>query len=1183
MFGILGATRVVGADGAEVALGGPRRRALLALLLLDAGRLVPAERLIDGLYGDEPPAGVGNAVQSQISRLRQVLPVPLEGHPAGYRLAVDPDQVDAHRFRRLSAEGRAALAADDPGAAEELLREALALWRGPALADVGDAPFAAAQIVRLGELRTGALEDRIDAELALGRHRSLVAELGELVAAHPLRERLRGQLMRALYGSGRQSEALEAYEKARRELAESLGADPGPELAAVHLAVLRGDPALLPRVNPVASTGPAPSTRPVSPGGLVPPTAGPVSPAGRTGNVPRETDTGDSAGAGGHVPRGTSSSPGPSAAAGRAGRDRTPEAEAPPRHALPVQLTSFVGRSAELVRIGEQLSRHRLITLTGPGGAGKTRLAVEAAGRYAYDACFVPLAGISDGAELPQAVLGALGLREGGLLAGGPVAPGGGPDPVVRITAALGDRPVLLVLDNCEHVVEDAARLAERLLAGSPGLRLLVTSREALGINGERLCPVPTLDLPSPGTDREQALRSPAVRLFTERATAVRPDFDPAADPATLDAVLRLCTALDGLPLAIELAAARLRSLSVIDIADRLGALPADDVPYSLGVRPDALFRLLSRGSRTAQPRQRTLRGVVDWSWDLLPDDERAVLRRVSVFAGGWTPAAAEAVCADGPDGGPDGGPSGADGRGQGAGILAEDVLDLLDALVDKSLVVAEQPDGVGRVRYRTLESIRAYGAERLAEAGETEAVRRAHAAYFLDFARTAEPHLRRAEQLEWLRLLGDERDNLRTALHRSLDAGDIPTAMRLIAALSSYWLLRGVRYEGFAPARQVLAGLGPHPPDGMEEEYALCVMAVVGMLPNPEEYADHVAAAARVVDGMHRLSRRHPVLTLLWAPFAGVPEEDVSVLETAFSEFLAEEDHPWYRALIHLGTGFQAWLMNADPDTALRECTASYEEFARQGDRWGMITTLNVLADLADHRGELPLAGALLGDALVLAEELDSALDMAELLCNSATYSIRAGDYATAAAYGERALELSRRAGTPEYLALAHLALAECARLRGDDGTARGLYELALAECPVGWFSSNGTRSAVLVALGRVAVADRDPGLARTYFREAVTLDSVAMQLPLSGAVAAEATAGLALLNGDAPRAAALLGAAEALRGRPPTGPDATATVTAVRTALDPGTYDRERTAAATLDRDAAVALVTDYLAATD
>ncbi|MBY8881356.1 winged helix-turn-helix domain-containing protein [Streptomyces sp. PLK6-54] len=1133
MFGILGTTRVIGADGGEVALGGPRRKALLALLLLDAGRLVTVERLIDGLYGETPPAGVGNAVQSQISRLRQVLPVPIEGHPAGYRVVTDPAEVDAHRFQRTAADGRDALAAGDAQGAAELLRDALGLWRGPALADVRDAPFAAAQAVRLEELRLGALEDRVEADLALGRHRALVAELGELVAARPLRERLRAQLMRALYGSGRQSEALEAYETARRTLADTLGADPGPELAAVHLAVLRGDPALLPEPAPV---------RPVS------------RETSADDELHRETDKGDA------VSRGTSPLPAP---------------EMAPRHELPAQFTSFVGRDEELDRIGDQLAQSRLVTLIGPGGAGKTRLAVEAARRCPYDATFVELAGLTNGGELPQAVLGALGLREGGLLpSAGPGAPApaaAGPDPVARITAALDGHPLLLVLDNCEHLVEDAARFTARLLAGSPQVRVVATSREALGVAGEVLSPVPTLSLPPAGSAPEQVLASPAVRLFRERAAAVRPDFDPAADAVTADAVLRLCTALDGLPLAIELAAARLRSLSVSEIADRLGAASgdvpggtaADTSPYSLGVRPDALFRLLSRGSRTAEPRQRSLRGVVDWSWDLLPDDERAVLRRASVFAGDWTLAAAETVCAD------------------GDAIAPEDVLDLVAALVDKSLVTVRQPDGSGGVRYRLLESIRAYGAERLAEAGETEAVQRTHIAYFLDFALTADPNLRTSAQLDWLRRLSDDRDNLQAALHRSLDDGDIPTAMRLISALSSYWLLRGVRYEGAGPARRVLAATGPRPPAGMEEEYALCVMAVLSTLSDPGDFADHVAAATEIVEAMDRLARRFPVLTLLWAPFAGVPEEGASTLETLEALLDGGPDDAWYRALGHLGTGFQAWLVEADADQAERECTLSLEGFRRQGDRWGMITCLNVLADLADYRGELGAAADLLGEALVMAEELDSALDMAELLCNRADYSRAAGDYAAATASCERAVELSRRAGAPETLAMAHLGLAETARLRGDLAAARSLCEQALAECPVGWFSTNSTRSSVLVALGRIAVAEGDAATARTRLREAAAVDAAALQLAFAGSAASEAAAGLALLEGVPRQAAVLLGAAEALRGGPLKGSEADASAAAARGALGEADYSAAVASTRGLAREEAAAVLSAYVGA--
>ncbi|WP_031512731.1 AfsR/SARP family transcriptional regulator, partial [Streptomyces sp. NRRL F-5123] len=1148
MFGILGTTRALGADGAELALGGPRRRALLAVLLLDAGRLVGTERLIDALYGEEPPVGAANALQSQVSRLRQVLPVPVEGHPAGYRLAAAPDQVDAHCFQQLSAQGREALLAGRPALAAEVLREALALWRGPALADVGDAPFAAAQVARLEELRTGAVEDCAEADLALGRHRSLVAELGAAVAAHPLRERLRGQLMRALYGSGRQSEALEAYEDARRELAESLGADPGPELAAVHLAILRGEPLDTPADVVPRETAENTSSQ----------------------DVPRETPS--VTGSSGPVRSAAQAPPAapPSTAPAAAPAPvSAPDAYPLPaaQHDLPAQLTSFVGRGEELSALGEALARRRLVTLIGPGGAGKTRLAVQAAGRHPHDACFVDLTGVTDGAEVPQAVLGALGLRDAGLLppAGhtGPTGAAtgtGAADLAARIAAALADRPLLLVLDNCEHVVAEAAALAERLLGASPHLRILATSREALGITAETLCPVPTLALPRPGSDRDQVLASPAVRLFAERAAAVSPGFDLGADPATADTVLRLCTALDGLPLAIELAAARLRTLPVTEIAARLGALPSDTASYSLGPRPDVLFRLLSRGSRTAQPRQRTLRGVVEWSWELLPEDERAVLRRASVFAGGWTPAAAEAVCADGDS---------------AAGIEPEDMLDLMAALVEKSLVVAQHTDGPGGVRYRMLESIRAYGAERLAEAGETERTHRAHAAYFLGFALAADPHLRGAGQLEWLRLLSDERDNLQAALHRTLDAGDIPGAMRLIAALSSYWLLRGVRYEGVGPARQVLAALGPHAPEGMEEEYALCVLAVVSALSDPSGYTAHVAEATRIVEGFFRVAIRFPVLTLLWAPFAGAPSADSGDLAKA-EERLASRNDPWYDALGRLGNGFQAWLTHRDQDTAREACENALAGFRRQGDRWGMITCLHLLADLADHAGDLHRAVALHEEALVLAEELDSALDVSELLTNRAAYRLRAGDLAGAEADCERALALSRRSGAPEGLASAHRGLADVARLRGDLPGARVLAEQALAECPTGWFSSNAIRTGIQVARVRVAVAAGDADGARAPLRDAVTFDPDVLRMAAeTAATAAEAAAALALLDGDPRQAAALLGAAEALRGGPGTGPDSTGVLEDVRAALG----DTDRPQEAPVDRNAAVELLTSYV----
>jgi predicted ATPase/DNA-binding SARP family transcriptional activator len=547
-FGILGAVEVWDEAGSPISVGGPRVRALLALLLLNAGKVVPAEFLIDGLYGDEPPAGAANALQSQVSRLRRGLRglAEVELLPAGYRLAVPLDQVDAQRFLRLVA----AAAGEAPAGKAARLDEALGLWRGPALADVPEAQ-GQAQAVWLEEARVTALEDRAEAGLALGGHRDLVAPLRELVGAHPLRERPRALLMRALYGSGRQSEALELFERTRQMLADELGTDPSAELAAVHLSILRAER------EPTA------------------PAAGPV----------------------------------------RAGPDTR----------LPAQLTSFVGRDDELGRISSLLNDARLVTLLGPGGAGKTRLSIEVGRQVGGEAVFTDLATVAAGAgqaALARSAMTALGLREVGVLPSGEQM-----EPVERLQAAMGDRAMLLILDNCEHVVADAAPFAQRLLASCPGLRILATSREALGITGETLWPVRHLPVPSPRDPLARAVTAPAVRLFADRASAAQPGFAVTAD--NLEDVIRICEALDGQPLAIELAAARLRALTVMEVAERLGDR----------------FRLLSRGDRTKSPRHRTLRAVVEWSWGLLSPEEQELARRLTVFTGGFTPEAVLEVC----------------------------------------------------------------------------------------------------------------------------------------------------------------------------------------------------------------------------------------------------------------------------------------------------------------------------------------------------------------------------------------------------------------------------------------------------------------------------------------------------------------------------------------------------------
>ena len=694
-FGILGAL-AVWRDGEPVEVGGPRVRMLLALLLLDAGRTVSSARLIDELWADSPPDGAANALQSLVSRLRAaVQPVAVEVAPGGYRLAVEPDAVDAQRFERLAAEGRRALAAGDPHRAADRLREGLALWRGEPLADIATGAFAQAAVARLGRLRVAASEDRIEAELATGRATELLAELEALVAAHPLDERLRGLLMQSLYAAGRQADALALFAETRRLLADELGVDPSPQLDRLHTAMLRRDASL-------------------------------------SGAAPMATG------------------------------------------APPAQLTSFVGREREVEQVASLLGERRLVTLVGPGGTGKTRLAVELAARRrdgARDAVrFVELAPLSDPADVPPAVLAVVGARESGLIERGARAT----DPIARLSSALADKRLLLVLDNCEHLVDAVARLADAVLAAAPELRILATSREPLGVAGESLWPVPPLELPPPGVAAEAAPAYGAVRLFLDRATAGRPDF--ALDDHNVAAVAQICRRLDGMPLAIELAAARLRSLTVDEVAERL----------------DDRFALLTGGSRTALPRHQTLRAAVDWSWDLLEEPERVLLRRLSVFTGGATVETAERVCS-------------------GGGLGREAVLDLLSRLVDRSLLEAA-PSETGTMRYRLLETVRDYAAERLAAAGEDDASRRAYAEHFCELAETTDPKLRGRAQLASLTRLRAEHDNLHAALRWAMDAREAALAQRLVVALQSYWLLRGYRIEARAWLRTAAALTGEVP-----------------------------------------------------------------------------------------------------------------------------------------------------------------------------------------------------------------------------------------------------------------------------------------------------------------------------------------------------------------------------------
>ncbi|MEV0149297.1 MULTISPECIES: BTAD domain-containing putative transcriptional regulator [unclassified Nonomuraea] len=987
-FGILGSLEVRTAAGEAVAVGGPRPRALLALLLLDAGRLVGVERLIDGQYGDDPPAGAANAIQAHVSRLRRNLPAGLvEFHGAGYRLAVEPEDVDAHRFERLAREGRELLAAGQHEPAARVLKEALALWRGPALADVADAPFAPPQAARLEEARLAAREDLAEAELALPGGTS-VAELRELVAAHPLRERLRGQLMRALHASGQQAAALAVYDEVRRLLAEELGTDPASELAALHLAILRGE--------------------------------------GRREQVPRRR--------------------------------------------VPAPLNRLIGREEELARIAA-LGDARLVTIVGPGGTGKTRLAVEAVHRAApgREAGFADLSSVDDGPQVAPAVLGALGLREAGLQA--PALDR--PDPVDRLVAALADQSLLLVLDNCEHVVAAAAELVRRLLDACPGVAVMATSREPLGLTGEMLVPLAPLAVPPPGTDPADALDYPAVRLFAERAAAVRPGF--AAGPEVAAACAEICATLDGLPLAIELAAARLRTFTPAEIAARLNE--------------HGRFKLLSRGDRTAAARHRTLHAVVEWSWSLLTPEEQEVARRFSVFAGGASLEAAESVCGDG---------------------------DVLANLVDKSLVEA---DGG---RYRMLDTIRLFCAERLAEAGEQRRTRDAHAAWFLALAREADPWLRRAEQLDWLARLSAEYDNLRAALRHTVEE-DPETASRLVAALAAYSWLSGRRGQITSSAARLLDRIGGEPVAGLEEEYVLCVLQAVPDVSH-EQWA-RATDIMKTLDG----ELRHPFLAVFWGMTAGPAET-----ETTRRRGRLLGSDPWSQAVSTLGEALILLLGGrvAESERLLEETLA---RFRAAGERWGTAQGLEWLAMIASRRGDWAGARRLWGQAVDLHEQLGAAEELVDVLCRRSAGLMREGDLDAARADLERATELARRTGTSRAVPLLDMAWGDLSRFSGEHDEARARYTAVLEAAVPGAYVTEGFRPIACTALGRLAEVEGDRAEARRRHGEALELARTVV--PADAAGIAEGNAGLALLEGAAERAAYLLGVGAALRGTTVTG----------------------------------------------
>ena len=679
-------TRVLGPlevlrDGEPVRIGSRMQRRLLALLLVSDGDWVRPERMIDVLWGDQAPRSAPKGLQTYVSRLRRSLGDGAEivSDVHGYRLRVDEIDLDARRFEQLVSTARERLT-DEPEAAAADLDEALALWRGPAYAEFADEDFARPEAVRLEDLRLAASEDAFAARSALD-DAELVADLEAFAAANPLRERPHAQLMAALGRDGRQTDALEVYQRFRARLADELGLEPSPALQQLQADILQQAP----------------------------------------GVTPTATGSGGNAGAG--------------ASSASFDGERVGN--------LPAPTTSVVGRDAAAAEVCRLLEDHRLVTLTGAGGVGKTRLALEVAtrvaGQHPDGAWWVELAAADDDAvgHALAAVLGVQQQTDRSI--------------VDSILGALVGKRLLLVLDNCEHVVETAAALTEQLRRNCREVTVLATSREPLATADEQVWLVPPLPLPA--ADDEAASKAASVQLFAERARAHRADF--RVDGQTLAAVVDVCRQLDGLPLAIELAAALVPALEPEDIATRLGRR----------------FGLLTRGSRT-DPRHRSLAAVVEWSYQLLEPDERQLFDRLAVFAGGFTLDAAEDLCAD--EDLP---------RDRVAGVLA--------GLVRRSMVSVDHD--ATPARYRLLETLRQYAAQQLSERREEPTLHARHATWFVELAEQADVEVRGPGEAEAVALLEAELANLRVAHRWAVEHDDAGLALRLAVALHVFaaWRLR--------------------------------------------------------------------------------------------------------------------------------------------------------------------------------------------------------------------------------------------------------------------------------------------------------------------------------------------------------------------------------------------------------
>jgi predicted ATPase/DNA-binding SARP family transcriptional activator len=945
---LLGQLEAVADDGAPVVIRGVKLRTLVAILALHRGEPVGTDRLIGELWGDAPPGNPVNALQASVSQLRRAFgAAKIVTSEAGYALGIAPEDLDVVHFERLVAEGRRQLIAGDAAMASRTLHTALALCRDEALVEFAYAEFALGERARLEELALAAVEARIEADLALGRHGDVTGELEALCQRHPMRERLWELSMLALYRSGRQADALRAFAEARTALVEELGLDPGSGLKELEARVLAQDPSL------DAPAGDRRATVSASPAG---------------GN-------------------------------------------------LRARLTTFVGRDDDLARLVDVTRTRRLVTLIGPGGAGKTRLAVETAAalqpEYRDGAWLVELGAVRDTEAVAPAIAAALEAR--------------GPGPAEAAAPALGllvghlrGRSLVIVLDNCEHVVAEAATVVEALLGEVPDLLVIATSREPLGVGGEALFPIGGLDADA------------AVELFADRGSAVRPSFSVDAD--TRPVVAELCRRLDHLPLAVELAAARLR---VLPLAQLVGLL-------------DDRFRVLTGGSRTALPRHQTLRAVVDWSHDLLFDDERRLFARLSVFTGGCGLEAVESVCSD-------------------DALDRADILDLLGRLVDKSLVVAEFGE-LGEVRYSQLQTLWEYGRERLAASGEAASVFDRHAQWYMALSLGVRQGFHGQHGLVWRARIAAEIGNLRGALDWYIERGDATAALSLTTGLACWfqrgdflqaagWLEEALRVDGEAPVTLRAAAAAWH---GYFNFNAWITAPVAALA--------EVGQAVEVLRDGSDLERLGDALLVFAALLNRNGDLDTTRVVLAEARLvLTAADDRWGLAthdLIyaqHLASVGQLGAAEAS-------ARASVEGFQAIGEQFLFVECLAVLAGVAEARGDLESAAVTYEQLLERARADGLAYYVPHWLTRLGALRARQQDDTTAE---QLFAEAVTRSDGPMRRGAALIGLAGATRRRGDLESARDWLEQAAAE--YGSVGHDSGRAAVSVARCWWAIAAGD------------------------------------------------------------------------------------------------------------